>query len=68
MSRNQFKTKKKFGGVLIGYTVYFQDCPMVCRQNKECVQCVAYGTGLKKDNCKECKNRNYITVEDVLSG
>ena len=41
---------------------------MVCRQNKECVQCVAYGTGKKKDNCQECKARNYISVEDVLSG
>ena len=41
---------------------------MVCRQNKECVQCVAYGTGKKKDNCQECKARNYISKEDVLSG
>lgn len=40
---------------------------MVCRQNKECVQCVAYGTGKKKDNCQECKARNYISKEDVLS-
>ena len=44
-----------------------KDCPMVCRQNKECVQCVAYGTGKKKDNCQECKARNYISKEDVLS-
>ena len=41
-------------------------CQMVCHQHKECVQCVAYGTGKKKDSCDECKANNYITVQDVI--
>lgn len=37
-----------------------KDCNLVCRQNKACVQCVAYKTGEKKDNCGECEEKNYI--------
>ena len=49
-------------------TIIFQYCQLVCRQHKECVQCVAYGTGKKKDSCDECKANNYITVQDVIPG
>ena len=41
---------------------------MICRQNKACVQCVAYGTGELKGNCPECKARDYISVQNVLPG
>ncbi|KAL1006736.1 hypothetical protein UPYG_G00076170 [Umbra pygmaea] len=40
-------------------------CPGVCAENKECVQCRAFGTGEKKDVCeKECSYINLIKVTD----
>lgn len=39
-------------------------CPGVCPEHKDCVQCLTFQTGDKKDTCKEnCKNFNLIRVE-----
>ncbi|XP_022609751.1 integrin beta-1 isoform X1 [Seriola dumerili] len=40
-------------------------CPGVCTQQKECVQCRAFGTGEKKDVCEQkCSYFNLIKVKD----
>ncbi|XP_062335889.1 integrin beta-1a isoform X1 [Osmerus eperlanus] len=40
-------------------------CPGVCAEHKECVQCKAFGTGEKKDNCeRDCSYFNLIKVKD----
>lgn len=38
----------------------------MCQQNRDCVECVAFGTGKKKYDCFECKSRNYITTVATL--
>uniref|UniRef100_A0A7N8WWH7 Integrin beta n=1 Tax=Mastacembelus armatus TaxID=205130 RepID=A0A7N8WWH7_9TELE len=40
-------------------------CPGVCTEQKECVQCRAFGTGEKKDTCeRDCSYFNLIKVKD----
>ncbi|KAI1901375.1 hypothetical protein AGOR_G00033750 [Albula goreensis] len=40
-------------------------CPSVCTQHKDCVQCLTFGTGEKKDTCKqECSDFKLIKVSD----
>ncbi|XP_036374642.1 integrin beta-1-like isoform X1 [Megalops cyprinoides] len=40
-------------------------CPSVCTEHKDCVECLAFGTGLKKDTCKEeCSDFKIIKVSD----
>ncbi|XP_037538346.1 integrin beta-1 [Nematolebias whitei] len=40
-------------------------CPGVCAEHKDCVQCLAFNTGEKKESCKqECKNFNLIKVSE----
>ncbi|XP_057188992.1 integrin beta-1-like [Triplophysa rosa] len=39
-------------------------CPGVCAEHKDCVECRAFKTGVKKDTCeKECTYFNYIPVK-----
>ena len=47
--------------VTLSECLFFQDCKMVCRQNKACVQCLIHHTGEFKDSCEEnCRDRNII--------
>ncbi|KAM6900663.1 integrin beta-1a isoform 1-T1 [Xenentodon cancila] len=40
-------------------------CPGVCIEHKECVECLAFGTGEKKDKCEEaCSTFKVIKVKD----
>ncbi|XP_030631798.1 integrin beta-1-like [Chanos chanos] len=40
-------------------------CPGVCADNKDCVECRAFGTGEKKDTCsRDCSNFTLIKVKD----
>ncbi|XP_007552145.1 PREDICTED: integrin beta-1-like [Poecilia mexicana] len=40
-------------------------CPGVCTEHKDCVECLTFQTGVKKDVCKdECKNIHLIPVRD----
>ncbi|MEQ2263828.1 Integrin beta-1, partial [Xenotaenia resolanae] len=39
-------------------------CPGVCPEHKDCVQCLTFQTGEKKDTCKEdCKNFRLVRVQ-----
>lgn len=42
------------------------NCELVCSQHRDCVECVAHGTGKLMDNCNECLENNYIEVRDSL--
>ncbi|XP_032421708.1 integrin beta-1-like [Xiphophorus hellerii] len=40
-------------------------CPGVCTEHKDCVECLTFQTGVKKDVCKdECKNFRLFRVQD----
>ncbi|KAK7163531.1 hypothetical protein R3I93_007552 [Phoxinus phoxinus] len=40
-------------------------CPRICSEHKDCVECLHFGTGIKKRTCeKECRNFSIIAVNN----
>ncbi|XP_071950753.1 integrin beta-1-like [Antedon mediterranea] len=41
-------------------------CPAKCDRNRDCVQCLAYGTGISEEKCQECPQRIILVEEEEL--